>query len=78
MCMGATMMRHGSDRYLTAAMSGMVICMLMLATILVRNVGVVEPSGQVMVSEQRQAGNQTSPENDNRVTLDIGLRGSLP
>ena len=78
MCMGATMMRHGSDPYLSAAMSGIVICMLLLATILIRNVGVVEPRGQVMVSEQRQAGNQTSPENDNRVTLDIGLRGSLP
>ena len=52
--------------------------MLLLATTLIRNVGVVEPRGQVMVSEQRQAGNQTSPENDKRVTLDIGLRGSLP
>ncbi len=52
--------------------------MLLLATILARNVGVAEPRGQVVVSEQRQAGNQTSPENDNRVTLDIGLRGSLP
>ena len=78
--MGATMMRHdGSDQYLTAAMSRMVICMLLLATILVRSVGQVEPRDQiVIVSEQSQAGARTSPENDNRVTLDIGLRGSLP
>ena len=53
--------------------------MLLLATILVRSVGQAEPRDQiVIVSEQSQAGTRTSPENDNGVTLDIGLRGSLP
>jgi hypothetical protein len=33
------MMRHGSDQYLPAAMSGMIICMLLLGAILVRSVG---------------------------------------
>jgi len=80
MRMGATTMRHdGSDQYLTAAMSGMVICMLLLATILVRSVGQAEPRGQIVIgSEQSQASTRTSLENDNRVTLDVGLRGSLP
>ena len=69
----------GSDQYLTAAMSGMVICMLLLATILVRSVGQAEPRGQIVIgSEQSQASTRTSLENDNRVTLDVGLRGSLP
>ena len=76
--MGATMMRHGSDRYLTAAMSGMVICMVLLGAILARSVGLAEPRGQVViVSEQSRASTQT-PENDGLVTMNIGLRGSLP
>jgi hypothetical protein len=75
MRMGATMMRHGSDQYLTAAMSGMVICMVLLGAILARSVGLAEPGGQVViVSEQSRA----TPENDGRVTMNIGLRGSLP
>jgi hypothetical protein len=72
MRMGATMMRHGSDQYLTAAMSGMIFCMLLsLGAIVVRSVGLAERRGQVViVSEQSQAATHT--------TLDIGLRGSLP
>ena len=42
MRMGATMMRHGSDQYLPAAMSGMIICMLLLGAILVRSVGLAD------------------------------------
>ena len=78
MRMGATMMRQGSDQYLTAAMSGMVICMVLLGAILARSVGLAEPRGQVViVSEQSRASTHT-PENDGRATINIGLRGSLP
>ena len=79
MRMGATMMRHGSDQYLPAAMSGMIICMLLLGAILVRSsVGLAERRGRVItVSEHSQAPTRT-PENGDRVTQDIGLRGSLP
>ena len=79
MRMGATMMRHGSDQYLPAAMSGMIICMLLLGAILVRSsVGLAERRGRVItVSEQSQASTRT-PENGDRVTQDVGLRGSLP
>ena len=79
MRMGATMMRHGSDQYLPAAMSGMIICMLLLGAILVRSsVGLAERRGRVItLSEHSQASTRT-PENGDRVTQDIGLRGSLP
>ena len=85
--MGATVMRHGSDQYLTAAMSGMVICMVLLGAILARSVGLAEPRGQVFIaSEQREqptdkqlsVDDRPAPEKDGRFTLDIGLRGSLP
>jgi hypothetical protein len=80
MRMGATMMRHGSDQYLPAAMSGMIICMLLLGAILVRgSVGLAERRGRVItVSEHSQASSTRTPENGDRVTQDIGLRGSLP
>ncbi len=87
MRMGATVMRHGSDQYLTAAMSGMVICMVLLGAILARSVGLAEPRGQVFIaSEQREqptdkqlsVDDRPAPEKDGRFTLDIGLRGSLP
>ena len=79
MRMGATMMRRGSDQFLPAAMSGMIICMLLLGAILVRSsVGLAERRGRVItVSEHSQASTRT-PENGDRVTQDIGLRGSLP
>ena len=80
MRMGATMMRHGSDQYLPAAMSGMIICMLLLGAILVRSsVGLAERRGRVItVIEHSQASIRTTLENGDRVTQDIGLRGSLP
>ena len=79
MRMGATMMRRGSDQFLPAAMSGMIICMLLLGAILVRSVGLAERNGRVItVIEHSQATTRTTLENGDRVTQDIGLRGSLP
>ena len=79
MRMGATMMRRGSDQFLPAAMSGMIICMLLLGAILVRSVGLAERRGRVItVIEHSQASIRTTLENGDRVTQDIGLRGSLP
>jgi hypothetical protein len=79
MRMGATMMRRGSDQFLPAAMSGMIICMLLLGAILVRSVGLAERRGRVLtVIEHSQASIRTTLENGDRVTQDIGLRGSLP
>jgi hypothetical protein len=78
MRMGATMTRHGSDQYLTAAMSGMVICMVLLGAILARSVGLAEPRDQVVIVSEQSLANTLTPENDGRVTMNIGLRGSLP
>ena len=79
MRMGATMMRRGSDQFLPAAMSGMIICMLLLGAILVRSVGLAERNGRVItVIEHSQATTRTTLENGDRVTQDIGLRGSRP
>ena len=62
MRMGATMMRHGSDQYLRAAMSGMIICMLLLGAILVRSVGLAERRGRVItVIEHSQASTPHHP-----------------
>ena len=72
--MGATMMRHGSDQYLTAAMSGMVICMVLLGAILARSFR----SDQVVIVSEQSRANTLTPENDGQFTLNIGLRGSLP
>jgi hypothetical protein len=78
MRMGATMMRHGSDQYLTAAMSGMVICMVLLGAILARSFRLSEPRDQVVIVSEQSRANTLTPENDGRFTLNIGLRGSLP
>jgi hypothetical protein len=78
MRMGATMMRHGSDQYLTAAMSGMVICMVLLGAILARNFRLAEPRGPVVIVSEQSPANTQTPENDGRVTVNIGLRWSLP
>ena len=76
--MGATMMHHGSDQYLTAAMSGMVICMVLLGAILARSFRLAEPRDQVVIVSEQSRANTLNPENDGRVTMNIGLRGSLP
>ena len=71
------MMRHGSDRDLTAAMGGMIVCMLLaIGALSVRSVRTAEGPGKVVVlSEYSQASTKTMPD---RATLEIGLRGSLP
>ena len=80
--MGAVMMRYGSNLYLTAALSGLMVTMLLLGAILVRSVGPAEKGDRVItVSEHSKARTHTIPENGGRVTLDIGvvdLRGALP
>jgi hypothetical protein len=83
MRMGAAMMRFGSNLYLTAASSGLImVTLLLLGAIVVRSVGPAEKGGRVItVSEHSEARTHTTPENGGRVTLDIGvadLRGSLP
>ena len=62
MRMGAAMMRFGSNLYLTAARSGLImVTLLLLGAIVVRSVGPAESGGQVTL--------------DIGVT---DLRGSLP
>jgi hypothetical protein len=71
MRMGATMMRFGSNLYLTPAGTGLImVTLLLVGAIVVR----------VMTGPEQVRAHTTS-ENGNRVTLDIGvadLRGSLP
>jgi hypothetical protein len=71
------MMRHRSDRDLTAAMGGMIFCMLLaIGALSIRSVRTADGRGQVVVlSERSQASTNTMPD---QATLDIGLRGSLP
>jgi len=67
------MIRHGSDKHLTAAMSGMIVCMLLaLGVLSVRSVGL---SGRhdLIAPEHARASPSVTREID-----DIGLRGSLP
>jgi hypothetical protein len=82
MRMGAAMMRYGSDLYLSAVMSGLVVTMLLFGAILVRSVGPAENGGRVItVSERSEPRTQSTPENRGQAILDVGgadLRGSLP
>ena len=68
--MGAAMMRYGSDLYLTAALSGLIVMLLLLGAILVRSA----EKGDQLITVSKHS------ENGGRA-LDIGvadLRGSLP
>ena len=71
--MGAAMMRFGSNLYLTAALTGLImVTVLLLGAIVVR---------AITVSEHSEVRTHTTPENGDRVTSDMGvadLRGSLP
>jgi hypothetical protein len=67
------MMRHGSDQHLTAAMSCMIVCMLLaLGALSVRSVGLAGRHG-LTTPEHTEASTNATREID-----DIGLRGSLP
>ncbi len=83
MRMGAVMMRFGSNLHLTPALSGLVmVALLVLGAIVVQSLGLAEKGGRVTtVSQHSEVSTRTTPENDGRATLDIGvadLRGSLP
>ena len=82
MRMGAAMMRFGSNLYLTAALSGLImVTLLLLGAIVVRSVGPEKGGRVITVSEHSETRTHTTPENGGRVILDIGvadLRGSLP
>jgi hypothetical protein len=73
MRMGATMMRFGSNLYLTPAGTGLIMVTLLLVGAVVVRVMTGPDHSEVRA--------HTTSENGNRVTLDIGvldLRGSLP
>jgi hypothetical protein len=83
MRMGAVMMRFESNLCLTPALSGLImVALLVLGAIAVRSLGPAEKGDRVIaVSEHSKVSTRTTPENDGRATLDIGvadLRGSLP
>jgi hypothetical protein len=82
MRMGAVMMRYRSDLCLTAALSGLMVTMLLLGAILVRSAGPAAKGGRfISVSEHTEARPHTIPKSGDQVTPDIGvtdLRGTLP
>ena len=82
MRMGAVMMRYGSDLYLTAALSGLMVTMLLLGAILVRSAGPAEKGDRfIAVSEHSKTRPYTIPKSGDQAPLDIGvadMRGTLP
>ena len=77
---GAVTMRYRSDLYLTAALSGLMVTMLLLGAILVQSAGPAA-KGIHHVSGHSEARPHTIPKSGELVTSDMGvtdLRGTLP
>jgi hypothetical protein len=74
-------MRDRSDLYLIAALSGLMVTMLLLGAILVRSAGPAAKGGRfITVSEHGEASPHTIPRSGDQVGPDIGvtdLRGTL-